>query len=297
MTELRAYPPSAPRIVATRAGRKGAGRYVAAASTRARARWAVAASSRLGDRLWRIPSPDVQLAWDVGARFLCSDEQIVVGVLSDPGPLQRLTMIPADEDIVVKVAVSSGGGQAIERERENLMELHGTRWQQLGPRVRDDPRITNASRATLLMEKVCGHHPRWDDPAVHRGLQSALSQVEGVGLCHGDVTPWNVVQREDDGSLILLDWEFADLSGSAHPICGLLDFVLRGAVVARARQSHVRSILLSLVQCSDGSRSEIVELYRGYRSRIATLAAGRPDALSHQADHLLDAGLRTETRR
>ena len=308
MSELRTYPPSLPRLVATRVGRKYAEKYVSAASARARTRWLVAKSPILGDWLWRTPPADVRKAWDIGARFLRQDQQIIIGVLSDPGPEQRLTLIPADEEIVVKVAVEEGGRRAIERERANLAALEATPWRQLGPQVRDDPSRTSASRAVLLMDRVSGSHPKWDDGAVHRKLHCALSSAPanedhvrrpgpaGAGLSHGDVTPWNVVER-DDGSLALLDWEFADFSRPAHPVCGLLDFVLRGAVVARARPSRVRRVLLSTVRqagVDSSERGDIVKLYRAYRWRVAELTPHRPDTLSRQADHLLGATLGAE---
>ena len=159
-------------------------------------------------------------------------------------------------------------------------------------------------RSVLLMDRVVGEHPQWDDHLVHRELFRALSlsggddravssRDAGVGLHHGDVTPWNVVQMTN-GTLMVLDWEFADFSMSTHPACGVLDFVLRGAIVARARPSRVRPVLLNAIRHSgiDASvGSDVLNLYRTYRLSVQEAVADRIDSLAAQTDQLLGACL------
>jgi hypothetical protein len=295
VSDLLAYPPSAPRLLASPAARNTAAPYVAATSRAARARWRLAGSPLVGRFLWRAPAREVSAAWDLGASFLREGRQTLVGVLGDDGPAQRLTLIPAAEDVVVKVAVRPLADAIVERERESLVRLEQTAWRDLGPRARADSRAATAPRAVLLMDRVVGDHPSWDDSGVHVELLRVLSDESNgsAGLHHGDVTPWNVVRRAD-GTLVLLDWEFADFDASAHPACGLLDFVLRGAAAARAPVTHVRPVLLEALRSAgiDSQDSdEVLRLYRAYRDRVREVSGDRPDTLTRDADRLLCACL------
>jgi hypothetical protein len=295
VSDLLAYPPSAPRLLASPAARDTAAPYVAATSRAARARWRLAGSPLVGRFLWRAPARDVSAAWELGASFLGEDPQTLVGVLSDDGPSQRLTLIPAKEAVVVKVAVRPPADAVIERERACLRRLEQTVWRDLGPRARDDSRTAAAPRAVLLMDRVVGDHPCWDDSGVHAELIRALGGDGSSGLHHGDVTPWNVVRRAD-GTLVLLDWEFADFETGSHPACGLLDFVLRGAVAAHAPVTHVRPVLAEALRGAGfdpGEGGEVLDLYRVYRGQVREVSGDRPDSLTRDADRLLSASLKS----
>jgi hypothetical protein len=298
MSGLLAYPPSEPRLVADTSARSRGWMHVASGSRRARARWQLAQSPRLGGWLWKPPRPEVEEAWKIGLSFLRQGPQPIVGVLSDSGPEQWLTLIPADDDVVVKVAVHPAGDAVIERERANLIRLGESPWRRLGPRARDDPRTSTAARAVILMDLLPGRHPKWDERRALADLVRALPRPvdrnggpagPSAALHHGDVTPWNVVVQ-DTGALFLVDWELAELTRDTHCVCGLLDFVLRGAVVARARPARVGPVLLDAVRlagCEQRPRVEVVDLYRAYRRQVREVTGDRPDRLSHQADELL----------
>ena len=303
MNGLLAYPPSAPRLVTNAEGRSRAGTYLAAASAIARARWWLAARRCVGRWLWRSPAREVVLAWEIGTSLLDQPRQAIVGILGEPGPEQRLVLVPAEERIVVKVAVRASGDALIERERVCLARLQKTAWCHLGPRLRDGSRLpARTARAVLVMDRVDGTHPSWDDRSVHRELLRALSAPAGrdnpgenplveasTGLHHGDVTPWNVI-RQDDGTLVILDWELAQLSTNAHPLCGVLDFILRGAVVARARAARVAPVVRAALGCAGAATPEpreLVATYRAYRLRVQRDTGDRPNALTISADRIL----------
>jgi len=249
----------------------------------------------------------VALAWEIGTSFLDQPQQAIVGILGEPGPEQRLVLVPAEERIVVKVAVRASGDALVERERACLARLQETGWRHLGPRLRDGTRIpVRTARAVLLMDRVDGTHPSWNNGAVHLDLLRALSAPVGcddsencspaetsVGLHHGDVTPWNLVLK-DDGTLVLLDWELAQLSTNAHPLCGVLDFILRGAVVARARKARVAPVIQAAMRCAGTAAPEareLVSIYRAYRLRVQRDTGNHPDALASPVDRLLNACL------
>jgi hypothetical protein len=233
----------------------------------------------------------------LAAEVLDEPEQPLVGVLSDPGRYQRLVVISNLERVVVKVAVGAGADAIVERERACLLRLQETAWRALGPRALSrSPSVGGASRSVLVMEQVAGTHPRWDDEVVHADLLRALTGGDPsapLGLHHGDVTPWNAF-RTPEGSLVLVDWESADLDLETDPLCGVLDFVLRGAVVARARRSRVQRVVRAVSKRAGGRLGkdpELVATYRDYRAHVGETLAGRPDTLGRSADRLLGACL------
>jgi hypothetical protein len=233
----------------------------------------------------------VAVAWAAGVSLLGVRHERVIGILSEPGPEQRLTLIPDDVDRVAKVALYGSGDQAIARERANLTRLADSPWRGLGPEALSEPGSSTAERAVLVMERITGRHPRWDAD-VYGDLKAALTaggrRDVSNALFHGDVTPWNTVQ--EDRGLRLLDWEFADLAVTAHCVCGLLDVLLRGAVVARAKPTRVRTVLHGVLDVAEvGSRpaAVVIDMYRSYRGQIRKLTT-RPDQLSSQAAELLD---------
>jgi thymidylate kinase len=284
-TSLVSYPPSEPRVVARRGEAESAAEYVAATSPPARLRWALAAKPILGRVLWKPLDFSTRAAWERGLRYFDDPDQPITGVLSEAGPLQRLVLIPSREELVAKIPLREGGVVLNERERAALSELRNTAWHALGPRihVKDD---LAAADGVLLTERVVGHHPRWDDAKVQLELLHKL----GGGLHHGDVTPWNVLVREG-GLLVLVDWESTDFSAHASPLCGLLDFILRGAVVARARRGRVRSVLFAALTRSDQTRdlADVAAEYRSYRRRVRAMSVGRPDGLDSRVEQVLSS--------
>jgi phosphotransferase family enzyme len=268
-------------------------------SPRARARWWVGQRRTLGRRLWEGADDDLVSAWNYGVSFLGDPHQGVVGVLSEPGSDQRLTLIPDRDRTVVKLALFSSGNAAIERERACLVELARSDWRTAGPRLQD-PTAELPSRPVLLMERISGRHPRWFDPVLadlHHLLSDQRNTGARAGLFHGDVTPWNVIERSD-GTLVLIDWEYADLDARADPLCGMMDFVLRGAAAARARAVRVRPILeiaLSRVELRWGDRHAAARAYASYRSHVLRTAPSRGDALGTRAQVLLQTCFKKDT--
>jgi hypothetical protein len=247
--------------------------------------------------LWRPPPREVALAWKQGIRFFETARQPIVGVLSDPGQDQRLTLIPWGEGTVVKIGVGGSSDDVIDRERACLTRLQHTRWRDAAPSLHGTRNAPgDRERAVLLMERVRGRHPRWDDSDVHVELLGLLRQEPGApaesfptpGLFHGDVAPWNVLQS-DAGRLVILDWESAQLSETADPLCGVLDFILRGAVAARARVARCCAAVKVAIGASGGSpeEHEVLLVYRRYRERVRATARGRPDALGERSQRLL----------
>jgi hypothetical protein len=289
VTALLAYPSAEPRLVTRVAGLRGP-TYLASLSARSRARWLVARTRGLRNWLWTEPPPDVSRAWHIGVALLEAHEQTVFGLLSEQGPEQRLTLVPEEGDSVVKVAVHPTGDAVIERERANLVRAHESPWYGLGPYAEDRTK-TLTEREALVMERVAGSHPKWDDD-VYADLKHALTARGRLdvtaALFHGDVTPWNIL-RDSAGALRLLDWEVANLSLRAHCVCSLLDFVLRGAVVARARSARVRTALkqvLAVAEIESAPTPAVIHLYRTYRHQVREVTT-RPDLLSRQAGELL----------
>ena len=289
MNEIVAYPPSRPRLVATSRGKSWASPYVAAGSKRARTRWQLGQSRALSGLLWRPPTQDVARAWNAGIDFLDGSEQTTIGVLSDPGPEQRLTLIPVRGDIVVKIAVHPEGDAVLEREALNLMRLSDSAWHGLGPRLHGEG-LHQSDRTVLLMERIVGRHPHWAELTVHARLAESLASPDGDAVHHGDVTPWNVVEAPG-GSLVLVDWEFADLSRGDHPACAIVDFILRGAAVERVRPARVRPVLeaaLELTGAAGFSFKELLEVHDAYRRRAHdAFLFERTDDLSQRARDLL----------
>ena len=194
---------------------------------------------------------------------------------------------------MVKLALFRSGNAAIERERACLADLARSAWHRAGPGLHE-PAEELPSRPVLLMDRVSGKHPRWFDPVLprlHDLLSDQRAEVAGAGLFHGDVTPWNVIERSD-GTLVLIDWEFADLTTPVDPLCGIFDFVLRGAAAARARADRVRPVLEIALSCAElgwSDRRAAAEAYVSYRNRVRRVAPSRGDALGSRAFALLQA--------
>ena len=284
MTSLLGYPSTEPRLVALAGPREPT--YLSTLSLRTRARWRFA---RTGGRwLWAEPPASVARAWDIGVDLLEAHEETMFGVLSEPGSEQRLTLIPDEGERVVKVAVHPSADEVVARERANLLQVRESAWSGLAPRAEGRP---ETEREALVMERVTGRHPRWDDH-VYADLRRALTaggrlDVEEA-LFHGDVTPWNTLTA-DSGGLRLLDWEYADLAHPAHCVCGLLDFALRGAIAARARPARVQPVfdaVLTVAEIGPDEARSVIDLYGRYRQQIREVTT-RPDRLSQRAEELL----------
>ena len=294
MSGVLGYPRVTPRLLVSTGAREAAASQVAATSLLARTRWEVAAVPLVGRLFWGPPSPAVRAAWGSALQLLDVPDQPVVGFLSDPGPHQKLVLVPELGRTVVKVAVGPRADEIIDRERTCLALLEDTCWRALGPRLlRSSPSVISG-RAVLVMERLAGRHPGWDDSDAHRELLCAL-RCDGKGLHHGDVTPWNVL-RKQAGGLVLVDWESADLGVDRDPLCGVLDFVLRGAVVARARRSRVARVLkrAAAIAGRTGDAAGLVAMYRDYRLQVERTSDGRLDTLGRSAERLLAACLSRE---
>jgi aminoglycoside phosphotransferase (APT) family kinase protein len=246
--------------------------------------------------MWGAATNEIRAAWDDAAAQLRDPAQPIVGILSDPGPYQKLTLIPRVERIVVKVALGSRSGALIERERAVLHAIRRTPFNRIAPEVFGDADGRSA-RVTLVMERIDGEHPRWDDCRVHRELLDALAwdreydtdPLAARGLHHGDVAPWNAI-RAPTGVLMLVDWDGADLGCESPPLCGALDFVLRGGIAARARQARIGARVHALLRAAGvGSRDldSVISAFQAYRAVARHLAFGRPDALGSTAERLL----------
>ena len=189
------------------------------------------ARGRLIRREWAAPEVAAALGIDpeieVAAHRLAAKVGLAPPVL-DYDPVQRFMLMPVVDGLRLEV----DWAQRSER-RDAVCALIG----QL--------RAIDASRLPVLNipDRLLALHERLARCAPHRAQRyqaevdgcidrmTAISSGRGV-LVHGDLTPENVIVR-DDGSLCLIDWEYAhcghgdvDLAGLALENRGLDDWSL-----------------------------------------------------------------------
>jgi hypothetical protein len=227
--------------------------------------------------LWRLASPAEREAWRRGCSELTLDSAATspqIGVLGEPGKRQRLVII--GESTVAKVPMGAESQDANRHEYENHSQVAGRFDIQPGWLLRSEL----LPNGTLVVERADGTHPGWDDPATIAWIKNSFVWgSEPGGVPHGDLTPWNVI-RSTDGRWRVLDWELADPTLTVPPEYNVMDFVLRGAVVARAQSSHVREVL-----AQSGIASGMIHEYGRYRAGLANyefdaLAPGVHELLS-----------------
>lgn len=272
-SQLVQFPAGRPRVVTTGVGSPAA-EILHVKARRAQVLWAISRVWPLRDRLWITADAAVQMAWEKSMATLGSPSADgAVGLLGEPGPRQKLTLVVPGSPWVAKTALGPSARRSIEREANNydLLEASGL----LQCAVPSHKRVGDV----LLIERLEGSHPSWASGEAARWILESLLEPDGGAIQHGDVTPWNVMQTHD--GYRLLDWEDAEPTGRVDPLHNLLDFVLRGAAVARAAPARVNSFIGDyLPNC----RADILNSYETYRRE---LTAGRIDALQGRVQRYL----------
>lgn len=225
---------------------------------RAQILWAASRVWPLRDRLWIVADASVQMAWERGMVALGSPSaDRAVALLGEPGPRQKLTLVVPGSPWVAKVALDASARRSLEREANNydLLETEGL--------LRGAVPSHKKTGEVLLVERLEGSHPSWSSQeAAHWVLESLLAP-DGRAIRHGDVTPWNVMLTPD--GYRLLDWEDAEPIRRVDPLCNLLDFVLRGAAVARAAPTKVNLFLRHYLP---NRRADVLISYESYRRDV-----------------------------
>lgn len=272
-SQLVQFPAGRPRVVTTGAGSPAA-EILRVKARRARVLWAVSRVWPLRSHLWITADAAVQMAWERSMAALGSPSSDgAVGLLGEPGPRQKLTLVVPGSPWVAKAALHPSARRSIEREASNydLLEASGL----LRSTVPSHKRVGDV----LLIERLEGSHPSWASREAAKWILESLPVSDRGAIQHGDVTPWNVMQTRD--GYRLLDWEDAEPAGRVDPMHNLLDFVLRGAAVARAAPVRVNSFIGDYLPngCAD-----ILISYESYRREIT---AGRFDGLQGRVQRYL----------
>lgn len=267
------YPARQPRVVA-RAGRLPTSEIVRVKARRAQILWALSRAWPTRDWLWRPANDVVREAWEKGIAALGSpSSDLAMGLLGEPGPRQKLTLLVPGSRWVAKVALDVSARQSIEREAANydLLEAEGL--------LRGAVPKHKRAGEVLLVERLEGSHPSWASQEAARWILESLLTSDGEAIQHGDVTPWNVIRTREGYRLI--DWEDASPAGRVDPLLNLLDFVIRGAAVCRATPARVNSLLGAyLPDC----RADILSAYESYRQELTD---GRIDGLQTRTGRYL----------
>lgn len=199
----------------------------------------------------------------------------MVGILSDPGDRQRLVGIPSGGAWIAKVSRAPAGAEALDREYATIR-----RFSELG--IHGLPAVRAPSDGVLLVEKIDGVHPRWDDLRIldwiANDFRCTTGEYAGIAPAHRDLTPWNVLLAGE--RICVIDWEGAATDIGYPPLMNLLDFVFRGAAMKRVRRRRVHELLMQLVHRRIAGGNELkaaVDEYPAYRSSVG--AHGSPDDL------------------
>lgn len=210
----------------------------------------------IGRCMWTSADPPAIEAWRKGIdRLYGHSEMPAFGILGETGDEQKLVIVSAMSPWAVKVAVGSKASGLIEREAHEYEILRASDW----PARQTAPKTIKLSEDILLLERVDGIHPRWDDERVHSWIKRELVQDSpDKGILHGDVTPWNVISFR--GGFRLLDWEKADLRSCTSPTNNLLDYILRGAAAKHVKPRKVHRVITTQIT----NVMDALEAYREY---------------------------------
>jgi hypothetical protein len=208
-------------------------------------------------------------AWRKGLDQLgCPDGRQALGILGEPGEEQKLVIVTPRSYWAVKIAIGRDALKAIQAEAHQYEMLQASNW----PAREAAPKVKRLSDDMMLLERLEGVHPQWDDPHVHRWIKEDLIQDSSEkGIFHGDVTPWNVISAQ--GSYKLLDWEKADSLRYTSPTNNLLDYILRGAAVKHVRPAKVHGVMADHLK-------DVVEQLAAYRTYRKTLPSPQMDGLA-----------------
>lgn len=242
-----------------------------------RLRWTIAGQKIARHWFWVAPDANVTLAWEAANQLLgrAAPSRSAIGYISDSEGQRALVLDPRQGEWVAKVPVDDASADRIAREAGRYAEaaLHIAAGSGPLPETR---RTGNG----LLVQRLVGLHPRWDDPDVHRWILTNLVTDRAEGLFHGDVTPWNVIVART--GIKVIDWEKARFDRFVSPSTNVLDFVLRGAAVARVAARRVQQALADLVHRRVVDRREVAAAVAGYARyrEVVEAEQQRRDALS-----------------
>jgi hypothetical protein len=246
---------------------------MSAKSERFKLAWYFGQLPFVGRWMWTCADSRFVEAWRKGLERLgCPGDMRALGILGEPGDEQKLVIVTPSSPWAVKVAVGRGAAEAIQIEAQQYEMLQASNW----AARHAVPKVHIINDDMLLLERLEGEHPQWDDRRVHRWIKEKLTQDSSArGVYHGDVTPWNIIASH--GSFKLLDWEKADSLRYTSPTNNLLDYVLRGAAVRHVRREKVHRTLAHYL----GDVSAELDGYRQYRH---TMSSNHVDSLSMRVD-------------
>lgn len=264
-SRLIQFPPRQPRFLAIQ-GKIPAAEIVHVKARRAQMLWSLSRTWPVRNHLWAPAGSAAREAWEQGITALGSPSLgLTLGLLGEPGQRQKLTLVVPGSPWVAKVALSADARGSIEREADNydLLQASGL--------LRDAVPDHRRAGEVLLIERVEGSHPTWASPEASRWILESLLAPDGGAIQHGDVTPWNLMLTRE--GYRLFDWEDANPASRVDPLHNLLDFVIRGAAVARAAPERVSSFLRAYLP---DRRTDALRSYESYRRN---LTEGRIDGL------------------
>jgi thymidylate kinase len=215
---------------------------------RARVGWEAARTlASLGGfrMLPRGPAPSGELRAVID-RYVPPGGALATARTNHAGRSIALIMAADGSDVAVaKIAAREEARSALLREAANLERLGG-----LLPPPLSAPKILDRREDVLVLEAVAWR-ARWRPWHVPEEVAFALGAFfrygsetgdrHGVGLSHGDVAPWNLLQTSD--GWVLIDWE--DAQEMQAPFYDLLHFLVQAhALLGRpSRRALLRGML------------------------------------------------------
>lgn len=234
---LYAYPRRSPRILAS--ARLAVYPYTVPRTTVARIEATLSGTPGLRRVVWRRSDAPSQRAFALGlsALGLANSRQVVAHVSGVGEGARALVLVAPSCDHVAKLAIDGPAAARVAAEAVAYDRAREVLRESLFPKAIRRGQV-------LLVERVVGAASLWDDPRAHSWVIGDFVDESGYGVLHGDLVPWNVIF--DGERFVAIDWEKAQLDQTVDPACNLLDFVIRGSLVAR---SHVHSVATALRNC------------------------------------------------
>jgi hypothetical protein len=196
--------------------------------------------------------PDLCAVWTETLRLVDREHaQQLYGVISSPGPEQKLAIVDPEAGRVYKTNVHAQGARPLRAELDHLHRLKQAHPSLILPEYEWSDR----GRPLLITRRLTGTIPRWNDDRARRAARQSLAvpspavnhaidccakcaerlvaitesgRLGSAAVRHGDFVPWNT-RVGDAGHAVVFDWEFAEPGELIPMMMNDLEWVLRGA--------------------------------------------------------------------